>query len=382
MLFEAHVLQVAKDIESPNEYEDACHFDSKLGFAAIADGVSNALFSGLWARRLVRSLVEIAPGPSDLSAFTQWLAPHREAWLKEIDFPNLDSREKKKLRDDGGAFCTLCWFQLSFDASVEGTNQFAYSAHAIGDSCLFLVREDHIQQSFPLARSEEFDLNPESVCSVMNLNRDGSLAIHHFSGTCGSDDLLVLCTDAVACWLLRCHEQGTPIDWNEFWGLTDSDWTIRIEELRASYEINRDDGMKRDDSTLVLIRPRYRAESAEASELVASTNCDGVSIIEPVRGSEPVAADDARDARQDELVGTATASSALDLGSSITSQTEPVEVVTTSRSGAAVASGSISGQSASLATGWFSRMATLLGGGATQNSPLRSENDRPQDDRP
>ena len=45
MLFEAHVLQVAKDIESPSEYEDACHFESELGFAAIADGVSNALFS-------------------------------------------------------------------------------------------------------------------------------------------------------------------------------------------------------------------------------------------------------------------------------------------------------------------------------------------------
>ena len=276
----------------------------------------------------------------------------------------------------------MCWFQLSFDASAEGTNQFAYSAHGIGDSCLFLVREGHIQHSFPLARSEEFDLNPESVCSVMNLNRDGSLPIHHFSGTCGSDDLLVLCTDAVACWLLRCHEQGTPIDWNAFWSMTDSDWTIRVEELRASYEINRNEGMKRDDSTLVLIRPRYRTESAEASELVASTNREGVSIIEPVRGSEPVAADDARDARQDELVGTTTASSALDLGSSITSQTEPVEIVTTSRSGAAVASDSISGQSASLATGWFSRMATLFGGGATQKSPLRSENDRPQDDRP
>lgn len=374
MLFEAHVLQVAKD--APIEYEDASHFDSELGNAAIADGVSNALFSGLWANLLVRSLVETPPSADDLSAFTTWLAPHRETWLKTINFPSLDDREKRKLRQDGGAFCTLCWLQLRPDTSVEDVNRVEFTAHAIGDSCLFLVREGLIQHSFPLAGSGEFDLNPASVCSV-NLNRDSSLSIHEYSGACGSDDLLVLCTDAVACWLLRCHEQGTLIDWNAFFEMTDSDWTTRIEELRASFDVNRDDGIKRDDSTLVLIRPRFQTESAAASEPVASTNCEVESISKPASDSEPAAADDACDARHDELVGDTTTSSAVDSGSSIAGQTEPVETVTASRSGVAVASDSQTGQSASVATDWLSRMTSWLGVRATQDSSLRSENDRP-----
>lgn len=266
----------------------------------------------------------------------------------------------------------MCWLQVAFDASTEDGNPFSFIANGIGDSCLFVVREGLIQQSFPLARSEEFDLNPESVCSV-NLNRDQLLSLRQTSGRCSSEDWLVLCTDAVACWLLHCHEQGIPIDWNAFWEMSDSDWATQIEELRTRLEI------KRDDSTLVLIRPRFESEPPETLEPAAATNCGGESD-EPAGNRAPVNVG-ASDAHQGAPVDETTRSATLGFGTSSTSQTEPAETVTSALPGVAAVNDSVSEPLASAATGLFSRMASWFGVRATQDSQLRSGNECLQDER-
>ena len=52
MRFESRSLWVAKDTELPQYYEDAFCLDAERGTAAIADGVSEGIFSGQWARIL------------------------------------------------------------------------------------------------------------------------------------------------------------------------------------------------------------------------------------------------------------------------------------------------------------------------------------------
>ena len=47
MLFQARTFWIAKDAEHANEYEDAFELDGERGIAAIADGVSAAIFSRL-----------------------------------------------------------------------------------------------------------------------------------------------------------------------------------------------------------------------------------------------------------------------------------------------------------------------------------------------
>ena len=55
MFFEHKAFWLPKDIEHPDEYQDAFAVDEVRGIAAIADGVSSSLFAASWARLLVNA---------------------------------------------------------------------------------------------------------------------------------------------------------------------------------------------------------------------------------------------------------------------------------------------------------------------------------------
>lgn len=275
MPFESRVFQLAKDPEHPEEYQDAYGLDAARGIAAVADGVASSIFARRWAGILAEATVADAPDPNDKQAFGHWLGLRRQAWSEGIDVDSLAWFQRAKL--PLGAFSTLLWIQVS---PAEEERPGAFGAHrlrgfAIGDSCLFHVRHGEVLRTFPVQKAAELEADPLVLGSV-DLKRDRLLKFVTLDGLCYADDLLVLCTDAVAAWALRLAESGNPPAWDDYWNIPQGDWQDEILRLRNQGE------MRYDDATLVLLRvtqtavdvphpgehwgQEYEAPSKQASE--------------------------------------------------------------------------------------------------------------------
>jgi len=246
MLFQSRVFRLAKDTEHPEEDQDAYGLNPERGIAVVADGVASAIFSRQWAIILAEATIADTPDPRDKDVFAQWLALRRQAWSEQIDVTGLAWFQKAKL--PLGAFSTLLFVCTE---PVEEPREGAFGAHrlqgfAIGDSCLFHVRDGELVRTFPIQTSAELEDDPVVLGSV-DLGRDQLMEFATLDELCYPDDLIVLCTDAVAEWALRRIESGNPPDWERYWGMTELQWQEEVVGLRDRRE------MRYDDATLVLL---------------------------------------------------------------------------------------------------------------------------------
>lgn len=247
MRFESRTFWLPKDADETAQYQDAFALDAESGRAAIADGVSSAIFSGPWARLLTLGVVAEPPKLDDTAAFQAWLAEKRAAWVNAIDTSKLTWYQRPKMVD--GAMTTLLWLELSpAETNAEGlATRYQLRSFAIGDSCLFHLRGGELLYWFPLQNAGEFGLNPAVVGSV-DRQLDHLLGFNFRDHDCSPGDLLVLATDAVALWAVERQESGEAVDWSRYWDLSDEDWRGEIFALRDAKQ------MRFDDSTLVLLR--------------------------------------------------------------------------------------------------------------------------------
>ena len=281
MFFDARVFHTSKDQNFALEYEDAFHFDPETGRAAIADGVSSAIFSRQWAQILTRETVASIPDLHDTAAFQAWLAERRGSWLTTIDFPKLAWNQRLKLQQVGGAYATLLWLELFPEPAGEGENaaaRYQLRSYAVGDCCLFHVRQGEILASFPMTSAADFERDPISLCSV-NMNRDHQLEFQSFGAECAEHDLLVLCTDAIGKWAVGRMEAGDPPDWESYWDRSPEAWLEEILALRESRD------MRFDDTTLLMLRVGAVSPTAAAcydQEALPEYTSDGTDDTEKV----------------------------------------------------------------------------------------------------
>jgi hypothetical protein len=247
MRLDSRLLTLAKDPDNPGQFQDAFALDAARGIAAIADGVSSALFSGPWATILTQAVVAAAADPRDPATFAAWLAQCRAAWAASIDTSSLAWFQRAKLPT--GAFSTLLWIRILEVAEAEAGafGGFRLVGYAIGDTCLFHIRGGDLVRTFPVQTSAELLADPLALGSV-DLNRDQLLQFATLDATCYPDDLLVLCTDAMADWALRCYESGTPPEWDKYWQMPEDAWQAEIISLRHHR------CMREDDTTLAMLR--------------------------------------------------------------------------------------------------------------------------------
>lgn len=252
----SRAFRLAKDVERPQECQDAYAVDPARGIAVVADGVSSAIFSRQWAEILTRATVAEPPDPDDRQGFAGWLAQRRQAWQQQIDVSDLAWFQKAKL--PLGAFSTLLWIQVTpIDEPQPGQfGAFRLRCRAIGDSCLFHVRGGELVRMFPIQEAAQFEADPVVLGSV-DLKRDQLMEFVALDEVCYPDDLLVLCTDAIAEWALRRTESGSPPDWQQYLEATDRQWQDEITALRDRRE------MRYDDATLLLLQ--VGAEAAQIS---------------------------------------------------------------------------------------------------------------------
>jgi len=276
---------MAKDTDSPEYYEDAFCLDAEQGAAAIADGVTEGIFSGQWARLLTETTVAEPPNLDDFVQFQAWLAQQRAAWYAQIDISRLTFYQRPKMLD--GAMSTLLWVTLSpKDGETDAPpGSYRLQSFAIGDCCLFHVRQGRWLRSFPLQSADEFNLTPGMIGSI-DQKRDHLLEFQTIAEVCLPGDLLVLCTDAIGKWALGQREVGCPVNWENYWEMPVETWEEEIAALRRNRQ------MRYDDTTLLLLRVVDETAAAEPySELAETADVAAEARSEAVTPAEEATAD-------------------------------------------------------------------------------------------
>jgi hypothetical protein len=147
-----------------------------------------------------------------------------------------------------------------------------WTAWAVGDICLFHIRDGRLIASFPISASVEFNVTPQLYQSkAMRPTPQATLA----RGELQPDDLMVFATDALAQRLLAEAESGTPPDWGRYWDLDQAVWRQEIEALRDCNAIVND------DCTLVVLRLPAAARTAPdagESQPVERSTADETSV--------------------------------------------------------------------------------------------------------
>jgi len=240
---EAKKFWLPKQGSSKAEYEDACSFAVDEGRFAVADGATEASFSGIWARQLVRAFRKKALSvPITFEA----LRPLQKEWQKKVRRHPLPWYAEEKVND--GAFAAFVGLELLQKQSGKGTRR-VWHATAAGDSCLVQVHGNDIVKAFPIVNSASFNNCPMLVCSVPAFNRNGNDLVTSVSGSWGCDDVFFLMTDALACWFFKEHERGSR-PWNI---LRDLDTNAQTSFEKLILDLRAGGGMKNDDVTLLQI---------------------------------------------------------------------------------------------------------------------------------
>ena len=242
-----------KDGNSPDEYEDAYRtvYPQRIGVsgrrmarAAISDGASESAFAREWADVLTDAFVTLPPDIRSLTedSLYDWLSSAQEEWHGGVPWDRIPWHGEAKARR--GAFATL--LGLTVGVAPDMSRRLGWQAVAVGDSCLFLIRDGQLSLSFPLDDAAQFDNSPSLVCSNPDNARDLWQNVQRSRGECEAGDTFILASDALACWLLSRNAEGKK-PWETLLALDRSKWSAWVGEQRSA-------GLLRnDDATLVII---------------------------------------------------------------------------------------------------------------------------------
>lgn len=274
-----------KDTEFVKEYEDAFCISTDNGLAAIADGVSSAIFSRQWADILTRAVMSDPPDLTDGELPQTWLEDRRSEWKQAVDLSSLTFFQRQKLNDIGGGYSTLLWIEMFLTEAGDnddGRPSFNLTGYAIGDCCFFIVRHGELIRKFPLEQAAEFDADPLTISSV-NRNRDHLLKFHTVEMEAHAGDLVILATDALAKWAYQELEREQSVDWERIWSLSQEEWMQMVAELR---QLPSGERMRVDDTTLVMLR------LASQKLLREEPNTDSHIVVSPIMSvDEPIGGD-------------------------------------------------------------------------------------------
>ena len=238
--------KVPKFGESPSSCRDAWRSNHRVNGSgnpeylrvAIADGASTASGSGLWGEHLVDASVGSASKWRKGAYRAKLLARLRQRWQYEacaaLPQPVPWFAEAALNR---GAYSTL------MKVWIRGNT---WEAEGWGDSCLFHLRLGHPVRVLPDLEIDDFSQNPFLLASVPGHDEDLATEMIFGKGNLERGDILLLATDALACWLL------TTQAWSE--NLREMT-AIRSDESFAAWvdDLRRNRGLKNDDTTMVLV---------------------------------------------------------------------------------------------------------------------------------
>jgi len=226
------------------ECQDALACDAERGRFAIADGAAESPYSSLWAQLLVDEFVR----QSDrLPSWTSWLPSLQERWLAACGLALSRKRPTNAAVPwylepglNQGAFATFLGLVIADNS---------WFALAVGDSCLFQMRQGELICAFPLTRAADFGNAPWLVGSRTSPIEVPQKYGLQQMGDCRPGDRLWLMTDALAQWfLIQAESGGKP--WLALEPLVHATaedavaqqaFAAWIEGLRAARQLRNDD---------------------------------------------------------------------------------------------------------------------------------------------
>ena len=199
--------------------------------AAVADGATATAFSGLWAELLVRAYCEQPfANWEDLAARSQVAANEWAATVYAQDRP-----WHAVMRAQSGGAAAIAGVELI-------VNERRWSAVALGDSCVFQVRNERVNLVIPPYGPDDFGNNPRLIFTDSEKNDGLATAYKSQSGTFLPGDYFVLATDAVSEALLRADlRTGGLREWLRVLRKSGKRARRFIETLRHAREIRDDD---------------------------------------------------------------------------------------------------------------------------------------------
>ena len=175
----------------------------------------------------------------------EWLAPRQESWNRLIPWSRIPWHGEAKAK--AGALATLLGLTICRKAgSSPGLH---WRALAVGDSCMFLVRQEELFLSFPLEDAAQFGNTPALLCSNPANNDRVSDKVQRIEGDCHAGDAIILASDALAAWFLAGHAAGEK-PWQTLLALTQTQWETWLQSQREA------GAMHNDDTTLIIARVR------------------------------------------------------------------------------------------------------------------------------
>ncbi len=236
------------------EYEDAAApvepFVSEVSQfkCAVADGATEASFSGTWAKLLVDGYVR----------GVEWTQPECLAelaglWQSGLSGQALPWYAEQKAQS--GAFAAVVGLFLRDDLAQSFTDEAArrnvsghWRAVACGDSCLWQVRGGAIVATFPLSLSAQFDNAPMLVSSNLEANAGIEQHVVRAEGQWQPGDCFYLASDALSRWFfLRQETMGDGL--SVLTGIASQD---ALAELVSS--AREEKTMRNDDVTLMIVQ--------------------------------------------------------------------------------------------------------------------------------
>ena len=225
-----HAFHLPKEGNTEKEYEDAFAGDPAAGRFAIADGATESAFAGPWAAQLAQGYV------NQVGPWATWMPAAREQW--RADHANPESPWYAEAKLEEGAYATLLGVRFT---ARDHKGRCGWTARAVGDSCLFHIRDQKVYRRFPLRRAKEFTNRPHLICSNRERGYTWREGHRRARGRWRPDDQLLLMTDALAQWFLLAYEAGHK-PWKKLQRIEDAaDFAAFIARLRGKRKIRNDD---------------------------------------------------------------------------------------------------------------------------------------------
>jgi hypothetical protein len=227
-----HHFTTPKSDESKESNQDFIGYDIKRKIFAIADGVTTSVFPEIWAKIIVNQFLENTFRDKDLSNefLKNWLFIAIEKFSESISKLDID-QFMRDLAVDKGAATTFLGCQILDQKKTKKIRIWA-----IGDSNIFHINNNKIQNLFPVAKIEEFSNMTEAFSSLPEQNRS-NLSVSEWEIHEG--DTIVIATDAFSKWFLWASINGQK-PWNK---IRKNLFRMEsfIKKLRFNKKINDDD---------------------------------------------------------------------------------------------------------------------------------------------
>ena len=231
----ARAFWLAKEGNRSEEWEDACAYSEARSLLAVSDGASSSFRARDWASILVAQFLEAPPRGELEKSFEGWVAGCAEQF-DALPASDGDAWYVEEAASRG-AFATF--LGLGFRPTDRGDCA-EWTALAVGDTCLFQIRDGRRIGAFPLDDPDSFTSTPALLTTVERTQGYGARTAVVTRGTCVAGDTFLVATDALSKWMLRAEREDADL-WASLACLRNEGFLTLMSHLRGAGAIENDD---------------------------------------------------------------------------------------------------------------------------------------------